>query len=405
MALHQESRPMIGFSGTNGKTSAILMTNFILEQCGLKPASLSTWLGPKKFQQFREKAKDSDCLLVEVPYDALRLKQITGNIFQGGTLTNISLDHLSFCRTPEQYTAAKITFINELPGNAKIIINADDPMALAAVPEKNGDFLIYATEYPRARVFADNFRCRRSYSSIRLTVNEELYGFAGKPAAPGSAPVLLRPAGRHNVANALLAATVSLLFVPDLQAVARALCLFPGIRRNMEFFSVNQQPVIDDAGKNPAAIRAVLSTAESYGCQRILMLHGIYGGAGKTLNMCNARELAAWLKRNPANMLFVTRSMHHCKSRHQVRLSEEKAFLEELKTSGVEFAYYPDLPDALDSLLAHAAKGDLLLLLGGPVLNRARELISGSTGKYESYLPEPLPISPRTNAAIPHNPS
>ena len=68
-------------------------------------------------------------------------------------MTNISLDHLSFCRTPEQYTAAKITFINELPGNAKIIINADDPMALAAVPEKNGDFLIYATEY-RAMVFA-----------------------------------------------------------------------------------------------------------------------------------------------------------------------------------------------------------------------------------------------------------
>ena len=31
MALHQESGPMIGFSGTNGKTSAILMTNFILD--------------------------------------------------------------------------------------------------------------------------------------------------------------------------------------------------------------------------------------------------------------------------------------------------------------------------------------------------------------------------------------
>jgi hypothetical protein len=93
------------------------------------------------------------------------------------------------------------------------------------------------------------------------------------------------------------------------------------------------------------------------------------------MNRNNAMELSLWLRRNPRALLIVTRSMYHTKKKFQVRLGEEKAFLSTLKEEGLDFSYFPDLPDALESAVSHVKEGGLLLLLGGSSLNRARDLL------------------------------
>ncbi|HHX74238.1 MAG TPA: hypothetical protein GX699_04970 [Firmicutes bacterium] len=375
-------QPLFGFTGTNGKTAAVLLTGFILSRCGLSPAVLDTWKGNISFARFqRQAATDkNDCLLVEVPVDALRLRHISGESFAGAALTNLSLDHLKSCRTQKQYTAIKAAFFARLPAGAKVFVNADDPQSLSLAEEGHVEYLTYAVRYPNAMIVAGNLQRKNMGYTFDLTVKADFSGFGGVTVAPGSAPVRLRLTGLHNVANALLAAAVSLLFVPDVEAVARALSAFPGMRRNMEIIRFNGFTVVDDAATNPAALAAALTAADTLPAARILLLHGMYGGGGQVLNRCNALELAAWKKKHSGSRLFVTRSMYRCRKKHQVHLHEEKAFLTALQDTGTEFAYFPDLPDAVESLLSHAAPGDLLLLLGGPVLNRAQELLLHAAG-------------------------
>jgi UDP-N-acetylmuramoyl-L-alanyl-D-glutamate--2,6-diaminopimelate ligase len=375
--------PLIAVTGTNGKTGTILMLAFILQRLGRKPSVMDTWRGLKAFEQFRraEDPENSGGYLVEVPVESLRQRQLHGNIFDCAALTNLSVDHLATCGSPEQYGRIKSRFFTELPPHAKAVIPADDAETLMWAGEAHPDFISCAVGYPHAMVTAKNIRYTGFHSKFDLAVTAELETYDGRPLSPATAAVRLPIPGRHNVANALTAATLALWLTGDLGGIADSFSHFPGIRRNLEMIIFDSFRIMDDSARNPAAIRAALTAVEDTLKGNIHVLHGIYGGGGVTVNRLNARELAFFLQRNPCSRLFVTRSMHHSHSRYQVRPAEEKAFLEELKKQKVEFYYYPDLPDACESCLSHSETGDLILMLGGPVLNRAREMMIRATGE------------------------
>lgn len=369
--------PMIGVTGTNGKTSSIILAGYIMKRCGIHPAVLDTWKGETAFSRFSEKAGQelNDCLLVEVPAEALRQQQLMGGNFQAGALTNLSIDHLVSCNSPGQYDQTKARFFSELPEGAKAIFNADDPKALSLAKEGHQDFITYALDYPNAMIVADNIRYHSLSSDFDLTVNAEFTSLKGQNIPPGSYPVHLPVPGAFNIVNTLLAATLSLLMNANLEDIAAAIADFPGIRRHMEVVSNQHFLVIDDSARNPTAIHAVFSAFSPLRYRDMVIVHGLYGGGGADMNRNNALELSIWLHRNPKALLIVTRSMYHTKKKFQVRLGEEKAFLSTLKEEGLDFSYFPDLPDALESAVSHVKEGALILLLGGAALNRARDLL------------------------------
>ncbi|EEG76589.1 Mur ligase family protein [Dethiobacter alkaliphilus] len=381
------ARPLIGVTGSSGKTSTILMLNSILEQCGNKPAMLESWKGPASFTKLvKNNTTGSRPLLAEVPVEALRQRQVKGEIFQCAALTNLTVDHLPACGTQERYHELKSEFFNQLPPSAKAVLNADDPRSLTLAGDGGLDTITFALHYPNAMIVAKNIRTKNFSSVFELSVNTDIPTFSNRVISPQTTKVHLPMLGEQNIYNALLAATLALLLDVDLESIARALGRFPGIRRNMEIISVDKALVLDDGARNPAAIRAALAGAKLLGKRRTLVLHGIYGKGGQTINRCNARELAHWLQQSPGSQLIVTRSMYHTKHKYQVRVSEEKTFLTELKESKTEAAYFPDLPDAVESILSHACEEDLILLLGGPVLDRAREIILQSIGENRTSL-------------------
>ena len=155
-------------------------------------------------------AEDWDCLLVEVPAEALRQKKIAVENFTAGALTNLALDHLATCRTPKQYLNTKASFLNNLCPNAKLIINADDPQALALAQEDHVEYITYATNYPNAMLVAKNIQYRGFTMQFELTVSAEINAFSQTVIAPGSAKTVLPLMGRHNVSNALLAVAIAL---------------------------------------------------------------------------------------------------------------------------------------------------------------------------------------------------
>ena len=390
--------PSIGITGSSGKTSTILMLKFILHQNGLNTAIMDAWRGPLSFEKMVKTAtiSGSDALVTEAPIEALRQKYLTGNMFQCGALTNLAVDHLPICGTPERYYELKSSFFRQLPPGAKVVLNADDPRALSLSEEERLDYITFALHYPKAIIVANNICYQNMSAAFNVTINTEFTTFTNRVITPKTTTVRLAMSGEHNISNALMAIALALLCDLDLQSIADALACFPGIRRNMEIISSEQFLVLDDAARNPTAIKATLTATQRLKPQNTIILHGIYGGGGQAINRCNARELVAWLGTNPNAKLIVTRSMYHCKNKYQVRLNEEKAFLHELKNCGIDPAYFPDLPDAIESALSHADSGDLIVFLGGQVLDRAREILLKSTG--ENHVSLALVPSGLTNA-------
>ena len=66
-------KPLIGITGTNGKSSTVIMLKHILEYCGLTPATLDYWQGSQSFLRFMQDKKtiNSDCVEAEIPATAL----------------------------------------------------------------------------------------------------------------------------------------------------------------------------------------------------------------------------------------------------------------------------------------------------------------------------------------------
>ncbi|MDW7652225.1 MAG: Mur ligase family protein [Bacillota bacterium] len=375
--------PLIGITGTNGKTSTILMLKYILEYCGLNPAALDAYRGNLSFDRFMQSnsSQNNDYRLIEVPAEALRQKQMNGEVFQVAALTNLSTDHLASCHRPETYYAVKSVFFSTLPKEARVVVNADDQRALTLVRDDRHDFITYALHYPNAMIVAENITRSRFTSTFDISVKTEIIDRAKQAVMPETVRVRLGMPGEQNIYNALLAASIALLLQVGLKKIAEALGKFPGIRRNMELIAADRFYVVDDGACNRAAIRTALDAAETITDGNILLLHGIYGGGGQEVNRCVAAELAAWSLKTPHSRLFVTRSMYHCKHKYQVRLREEKAFLAELKEKGADFAYYPDLPDAVDAVMQHAQRGDLVLLLGGHTMDKASDMVLRAGGE------------------------
>ncbi len=367
--------PVLAVLGTSGKTSSLLLTRFILEQLGKKTAAMDTWKGPLAFARFREQslAAASDCLLVEVPFTVLSQKQLAGPAFQAAALTNL-------CPVQPEAAwqlAAVSSFYGELAEGARAVFNADDRLALGIASEGDLDFITFAIDYPNAMVVAENIESSGFASRFDLAVKGEFTTLSGQVVMPGTSPAFLPAGGRHNISNSLVSACLCLLMGEELSAVAGTMARFPGIRRNLEIIYRGDFLIVDDAANDPTAVSAVLTAVTGIAWRRLIVLHGMAGGAGVLLNSRLASELAAWIRKGHIHNLILTRSMYHCPVRHRVLVAEEKACLGRLREEGVDFSYFPDLSDALESALWQAEPGDLVLLLGGPVLNRAAGLLAG----------------------------
>lgn len=139
-----EKIPVIGVTGTNGKTTTSFLIKSILNSYGLKTGLIgtihyeigntilpATHTTPESvdFQELLRKMYDAGCeaIVTEVSSHALALKRVDGTVFERAVFTNLSRDHLDFHGTMEDYFQAKARLFKKLlREGAFSIINADD---------------------------------------------------------------------------------------------------------------------------------------------------------------------------------------------------------------------------------------------------------------------------------------
>ena len=146
--------PLIGVTGTNGKTTIAALLYQLFKKAGYKVGLLSTvkvLVDAIEFKathttpdsvtinRYLDKMIDAgvDFCFMEVSSHGIHQKRTEGLVFTGGIFTNLSHDHLDYHQTFAAYRNVKKEFFDGLPKSAFALTNIDD---------KNGNFMLQNTQ-------------------------------------------------------------------------------------------------------------------------------------------------------------------------------------------------------------------------------------------------------------------
>ena len=134
---------LVGITGTNGKTTTATLLHKLFLELGYKVGMIGTvvnMINDKSIEATRTtpdavslnklfaEMVDAGCeyCFMEVSSHAVSEKRVEGITFAGGIFTNLTLDHLDYHKTLENYCNAKKAFFDMLPANGFAIANIDD---------------------------------------------------------------------------------------------------------------------------------------------------------------------------------------------------------------------------------------------------------------------------------------
>ena len=242
-------RRTLAVAGTHGKTTTSSMLTLIALEAGAAPSFVIG--APINGLGVNAHWGEGDLLVIEADesYGSFsRLEPaLTG-------ITNIEADHLDHYGTVEDLEAAFLALLSR--STAGGIVYADDAGAARV-----GAAAHAATvgSSPSSEMMIHSVSLGRSTSSFILRwKGEDLVIKVGAP-------------GRHNVANAAIAAALALEAGLDPAAVVAGLARFVGVPRRFEFRGeAGGVTFVDDYAHLPAEVAATLSAATAGGFDRII---------------------------------------------------------------------------------------------------------------------------------------
>lgn len=364
--------PVIGVTGTNGKTSITYLLEAILKQAGLSPAVFGTVdyrLGEQRLESshttpesvelmammadFRNKG--ADAFILEVSSHALEQHRVDGIEFDVAVFTNLTPEHLDYHQNLDNYFASKRRLFSELLQQGRAAINRDDGFGAQLLRENPNwsGFGVHAEAEVRV---------------IDATAGRD--GIRGSFATPqGAVRIDSRMIGHFNISNLLAAvAAAQALEIQnaDIEAGIAAAPQVPGRLQRIE----NSKGVLAlvDYAHSSDALEQVLKTLSKLEHKRLITLVGCGGDRdpGKRPVMAAAAvgysDLAVFTSDNP-------RTEDPLQILAQVRagaLAAEASELSPIQVQAKErgFVVISDRRKAIEFASEIAQAGDLLLVAG-----------------------------------------
>lgn len=368
--------PVIGITGTNGKTTTCLILASILRAVGRRPGLLGTVtyvIGDMEIpatrttpeapdiQAYLERMERAGCgaCVMEVSSHALDLRRVHGMRFAVAVFTNLTRDHLDYHQDMESYFAVKSTLFTGAggPAPAAAVINIDDPYGARL----DASLASRAGGAPRRITYGES-----ASASIRIAALET--------ARPSGLLLTLDDAGEQVVVRSPLAGRPNACNVTAAAAAARALGIgWPDIARGVG--AVDRVPgrlervggrgfgVFVDYAHTDDALRNVLETVRPLTDGRVILVFGCGGDRDRT-----KRPLMGGHAARLADVVFVT-SDNPRSEKPEAIIDEIMAGAAEAERSGTARAAgrlhaEPDRRRAIEAAIRLARPGDTVLIAG-----------------------------------------
>lgn len=280
--------PLVGITGTNGKTTTSYLVEAILAAAGTPPAVLGTisyrfgetvieasHTTPESTElqaAFKNlAAAGAQAFVMEVSSHALEQKRVDGCHFDVGIFSNLTRDHLDYHKTMESYLQSKQRLFKELlrPAAPKLkrraAVNMDDEYGPAIAGCAACPVITYGVD------FQGDVRAADVHSSVD--------GIRGRLITPyGETAFASRLLGRFNLYNILAAASAGVALELPLSAIKSGIeghATVPGRMERVE----NAQGVtlLVDYAHTGDALENVLSTLKELATARIITVFGCGG--------------------------------------------------------------------------------------------------------------------------------
>ncbi|MGC9454354.1 MAG: UDP-N-acetylmuramoyl-L-alanyl-D-glutamate--2,6-diaminopimelate ligase [Phycisphaerae bacterium] len=352
---------VVAVTGTNGKTTVTHLLRNVLSQAGAKPALLGTISYQTGARQEAANvttppamelaemtaemvANGRTHLVMEVSSHALDQDRTAGLEPKVGVFTNLSGDHLDYHRTMDAYRAAKRRLFEQLSPEAAAVINRDDPAGEELAAATSAGVWWYGLS-PAADVRARIDEIDADGSRFTLITPD------------GSCEIRTPLIGRHNVYNAVAAATGALALGVKLQTIAEALEKVDRVPGRLERVDVPAPyQVFVDYAHTDDALRNVLGALRPVTRGRLIVVFGCGGDRDRS-----KRPRMARVAESLADYIVITSD--------NPRSEKPDAIIEEivsgLSQAGRERAVVePDRRRAIGRAVGSASAGDIVVIAG-----------------------------------------
>jgi len=254
--LHRKkfSVPVVGITGSNGKTTTKEMLAEILKQQGpvLKnEGNLNNHIGvPLTLLKLDAKHKAAVVEMgMSAPGEIDTLARLVSPTV--GVITNIGPAHLEFLGSLDIIAQAKGELFGNIRPEGTAVLNADDRYFKTMQSKFHGRIMTFGIEN-KADVQASEIRQDKDFTDFKISTD----GLAVN--------VRLRAVGKHNVYNALAAAAAAIAVGLSIDAVKYGLDAFAPIAMRSEIKQLQGRTVLADCyNANPASMEAALVTLMS----------------------------------------------------------------------------------------------------------------------------------------------
>lgn len=239
----------VAIAGTHGKTTITSMTAHLLHTSGLP---ISAFIGgiSNNFGSNLVTSPDTEIMVVEADEFDKSFLRLHPSI---AVISSMDADHLDIYGEHSHLIETFHAFAKNLKSDGKLILHKGLPL-----PDVS-DIISYGID-PEADVNASNIRVDSGCFVFDLSIHGTLM--------PN---VRLQQAGRHNIENALAAASVAMLAGVSATDIVHGISTFTGVQRRFDFIVKNEDVVyIDDYAHHPEELRACISgVRELYPGKRI----------------------------------------------------------------------------------------------------------------------------------------
>lgn len=354
---------VVGVTGTNGKSSTVLLTQHILNGGGARaacfgtigyeiggehiPAPHTTPFGEDLAEMF-QRARDAGHThaVMEVSSHALEQERVAGIEFTVGVFTNLTQDHLDYHKDMESYREAKLKLFERIEGEGRFtVVNREDPAASHFIQASRVTCYTYGAKG----------NCRAT--GIKMSAA----GTRFQAHTPwGRAEIALNLVGRHNVSNALCAIAICGGLGVPMEQIAEGIGTLERVPGRFERVDSGQDfSVIVDYAHTDDGLKNVLEAAREVCKGRVLCVFGCGGDRDK-----GKRPKMGKVAGTLADFLIVTSDNPRSEDPERILLDIEVGVQNSGRKKYDDYAMVVDRTEAIRTAIGMAKSGDLVLIAG-----------------------------------------